>query len=524
MNYDQFVLDQRDMNYKLHRRDVFLRMLYKKNISCNIAPINYETSYDLGILDDLYEVFKSITQSLRSSGGKQFENIIRNCFDYAGVEYNYQCKIKNHIVDFEIPYCNMVISTKTSLRERGLQDMYLNNQYKVLLVTLDNTSCVKKYDNVIVVDPKLKSLHCLIEYIKKIQMEHKTVNILDLFVGCGGFSTGFERACNEASLNVSITGVDIWDKAIQSYSANHPTHKALCADLEKLDVSELPFTRYDIIIGGPPCQAYSIAGSRDPNDPRNTLFKNFVKMVQHFAPRVFVMENVMGILSARLSNGEKAIDIIVSSFESIGGYHVSIWKLNASEYETPQARRRVFIVGCKDGVIEPPHPKSQTPVKTILDENPDPSLFLSDRAVEGINRRKQLMKSQGKGFGAQIINPDNPCYTISARYWKDGYDALVNEHGRLRKLSFGELTRVQSFPDTYTFIGSYKEKVIQIGNAVPVNLAYHVAKQVLHHIFPSTKYHNNTIKELKCECKRRGIKGYSAMKKNDLIELLNKHD
>jgi len=123
------------------------------------------------------------------------------------------------------------------------------------------------------------------------------LNVLDLFCGCGGMSKGL----NDAGFNI-VAGIDIWDVAIKSYQKNF-NHLAICSDLKDLS-PELFNEKYnqqklkiDLIVGGPPCQGMSIAGKRDINDPRNTLFMEYVKYLDYFKPKAFIMENVIGLLS-----------------------------------------------------------------------------------------------------------------------------------------------------------------------------------------------------------------------------------
>ena len=129
-----------------------------------------------------------------------------------------------------------------------------------------------------------------------------TYNTIDLFCGCGGFSYGLEKS----GLNI-IGSVDFWDRAIESYQKNMPNHKALCKDLTKYSPEEFHKEigldkSIDIIAGSPPCQAFSMAGKRDKNDPRNSLFIEYVKYLNYFNPKAFLMENVIGMLSAKLEN------------------------------------------------------------------------------------------------------------------------------------------------------------------------------------------------------------------------------
>lgn len=305
------------------------------------------------------------------------------------------------------------------------------------------------------------------------------LNVLDLFCGAGGMTEGLKK-----TLNV-VCGIDIWDKAIESYSSNHE-HLSLCKDLQVFNPSELDGILnkpIHIITGGPPCQGFSIAGKRDKNDPRNSLFMEFCKYLDYFKPKAFIMENVMGILSMKTNNSEKVIDIIINKLEE--NYNCCINKLYASDFGVPQNRRRVIIVGIRKDLniipseIEPiiKNVSDRIPVSSVLqnEDEIEERYYLSEKAINGINKKKERMKIKKNGFGAQFLKLDKPSYTIPARIWKDGYDALVKyDDNKIRKLSIKELKRIQSFPDDYILVGNNKEQIIQIGNAVACTFAYHL--------------------------------------------------
>jgi len=319
-----------------------------------------------------------------------------------------------------------------------------------------------------------------------IQNNTNKLTVLDLFCGCGGMSKGL----TDAGLDI-IAGIDIWDKAIDNYKKNYH-HKAICEDLTKLPpdlfckIHEINKEGIDIIVGGPPCQSFSIAGRRDKNDPRNSLFIEFVKYLKYFNPKAFIMENVIGILSKKTENNEKVIDIIMEQLTK--DYNCVICKLYASDFEVPQNRRRAIIIGVrKDLNIIPKEPKvileveKRIPVKTILlkKEEIDKSYYLSNLAIEGIKNKKIKSIARGVGFGAQYLNLEKPSFTIPARYWKDGYDALVKySDTEIRRLTILELKRIQSFPDNYIIEGSKKEAIMQIGNAVACRFAFHLGQYI----------------------------------------------
>ena len=295
----------------------------------------------------------------------------------------------------------------------------------------------------------------------------------------------------KAGINI-IAGIDFWDKAIENYRKNH-NHLAICQDLTKFppekfnelyNKNNVPI---DLIVGGPSCQSFSIAGKRDSNDPRDSLFMEYVKYLNFFNPSIFIMENVMGMISKKTTSGKNVIDIIMEQLNK--NYNTIICKLYASDFGVPQNRRRVIIIGIrKDLNIIPTEPKPTTsgskrpPVKTILLslEQIEPSYFLSEKALTGIANKKVKSKAKGAGFGAQYLDPEKPSYTIPARYWKDGYDALVKySETKVRRLTILELKRIQSFPDEYILDGSKKDVIMQIGNAVACKFAFHIGKHII---------------------------------------------
>ena len=198
------------------------------------------------------------------------------------------------------------------------------------------------------------------------------MKVIDLFAGAGGFGLGFQLAGYTVTCSVEI---DKW--ATDTLRENNPNMEVIHEDITTFQSSDTIRQMFDyspdVIIGGPPCQGFSIAGpaQKDPNDPRNSLFRNFVLWVESLNPQIFVMENVKGILSRKNANGESVIDIIQNAFKDLK-YKTEIWEFNAAEYGVPQLRERVFIVGNRLGTTE-----IDEPVKTHFwtDQN---ELFNSD--------------------------------------------------------------------------------------------------------------------------------------------------
>ena len=177
--------------------------------------------------------------------------------------------------------------------------------------------------------------------MKKISNNYK---LLDLFAGCGGLSTGFEMSGYKIALAVEK---DEW--AAETYSFNHPDTKVITKDIRKIRKIKalLPKQKnVDGIIGGPPCQGFSLSGKRDKNDPRNSLFMDFVRFVTELQPSFFVMENVPGILSMKTVKGELVRKVILDEYNK-AGYNATFKILNAAEFGVPQTRTRVIFIGIR---------------------------------------------------------------------------------------------------------------------------------------------------------------------------------
>lgn len=197
----------------------------------------------------------------------------------------------------------------------------------------------------------------------------ESLNCIDLFCGCGGLSLGFERAGFTILL-----GIDVWQDAVTTFNYNHKKSKGICKDLSKLSPweieSELNDNTVDFIMGGPPCQGFSVAGKRIVDDERNKLYKNFVRFVEYFEPKAFMMENVPNILSI---GGGTVKDSIVKDFSDLG-YKVVYKTLTASDYGVPQNRRRAFFIGFKSGkefMFPRPTVKVKVTSKEAISDLPD---------------------------------------------------------------------------------------------------------------------------------------------------------
>jgi len=168
-------------------------------------------------------------------------------------------------------------------------------------------------------------------------------NVIDLFCGAGGLSYGFEKA----GFNI-LLGIDNDAKALQTFEKNHSGAKSICGDITginyKNDIAPLlAGQNVDVIIGGPPCQGFSLSGPRNFNDPRNKLYLSYIRLVEEIQPKAFIIENVPGLVG--LFNGEVK-DNIIETFARMG-YSVKYQILCSADYGVPQSRKRVVFVGVK---------------------------------------------------------------------------------------------------------------------------------------------------------------------------------
>ncbi len=307
--------------------------------------------------------------------------------------------------------------------------------------------------------------------------------VLDLFCGAGGMSTGFRMAEFEV-----ILGIDHIPLFCETFEKND--HKAICKDIRKVSVEDIRKAigdkKVDVVVGGPPCQGFSMAGRRDSKDPRNSLFMEFVRIVDGLKPKFFVIENVPGILTMKTGNGILVKDIILEEFEKIGYKVHPPKKLLAADYGVPQKRRRVFFIGTnttkKIIFPKPTHSKENwIPVSKVLlpKQEVEEIFFHGPKMIEGFFRRLAKNKQKGCGWGAQFLRMNEPSYTISARYWKDGADALVKySDDEIRMLTPQECAAIQTFPKDYIWCGSKREIYTQIGNAVPCLLGKAIAEEI----------------------------------------------
>ena len=197
-------------------------------------------------------------------------------------------------------------------------------------------------------------------------------------------------------------------------------------------------------------------------------------------PEVFVIENVQGLKSMRDERGKLVVDTIKRKAKYMK-YHIQIHLLNAENFGVPQKRKRIFIIGTKEKrKLSIEETKRVLLNKILLEKEKVPQkYFYSPKLINGFKRRDIINKNLGRGFGWRFVNPNETSYTISARYYKDGAEALVKySENEIRKLTLKELILIQSFPRDYKFEEGVIKTYRQIGNAVPPKLAFAVAKSI----------------------------------------------
>jgi len=345
---------------------------------------------------------------------------------------------------------------------------------------------------------------------------------MDLFCGCGGMGLGLHNAGFDV-----VYANDINGDALNTYRHNLPTKIVEEGDITKIKHSNvlksLNGKKIDIITAGTPCQGFSSVGRRNPNDPRNKLFLQLLKFVKVFKPKLFVMENVPGILT--MENG-KVVEMIENSFSKIG-YNIQTKIMSASEFGVPQERKRIFLVGTKEKI--PPEklfPNTKRRKVSASDA-------LSDLEFLGIGKKATTYKTKAKSryqsrmrknsrsvFNHESCNHDIKIQNRFARIppGKNGGKVLKNSGTKKRiyhKLHAGkvsktvttipedfihykqnriptvrEMARLQSFPDDFQFFGPRMAggkrrrkscpQYTQVANAVPPLMAEAVFRKIKH--------------------------------------------
>lgn len=321
------------------------------------------------------------------------------------------------------------------------------------------------------------------------------MDLISLFSGCGGLDLGFEKA----GFNVILANE--YDQTIcPTFLANHSKTKLLQGDIRKIPTEEFP-KFIDGIIGGPPCQSWSEAGSlKGINDKRGQLFYDYIRILRHCQPKFFLAENVSGMLSSR---HDSAVKEFVELFSECG-YEVSVNLVNAKNYGVAQERKRVFYIGFrKDLNVNFEFPKGST----FLDKDKltlrDVIWDLQFSAISAAEKNYHNPKAENNNeYFTGSFSPifmsrnrvkswDEQAFTVQAsgrqcqlhpqapkmeKFGKNDVRFVAGKENLYRRMTIREIARIQGFPDDFKFI--YKntnDAYKMIGNAVPVNLAYEIA-------------------------------------------------
>jgi len=369
-------------------------------------------------------------------------------------------------------------------------------------------------------------------------IKKKKLKVIDLFSGVGGLSYGFAHDDNFEI----VAANEILPNMAKAYSLNHPTAKVYAEDIQDFNAQKIEkdlnitANDIDIIVGGPPCQAYSTVGKRLIDDPRGKLFQEYYRVLKEFNPKLFLFENVKGLLS--MQDGE-LLKTIILLFESLG-YKVQYKLLNAADYGAPQIRERVVIIGSKlENNFQYPEPTHYNPEETldIFNYTLQPYLTLeqaisdlpfiksSEESFEYASEpQNDFQKFMRKNAPTKLMDHNSPNNnpklvkimellpdggtpedlpkslrptsgfknTYCRLWWKRPATTITRNlstpsssrciHPKApRPLTTREGARIQCFPDMYQFYGSRGDRNLQIGNAVPTFLSSAVAKAILDH-------------------------------------------
>ena len=332
--------------------------------------------------------------------------------------------------------------------------------------------------------------------------EH-SYTFIDLFSGAGGLMRGFINAGFSP-----LFAVEMWEPAVETHKLNYPQIPVWNEDIRTIDNGRLRLYKgaVDVIIGGPPCQGFSTIGKRLIKDPRNELVFEFIRFVDVIKPKIFLMENVRGLLSSDGGNIKRAIEL---EFKKIG-YNVISQVLCAADYGVPQMRNRIFFIGTRNDLdITPSFPAATrkkdnyaTVGEAINDlvgkENLVPN-HVPMRHNATVEARISYIR-EGEGIpreglpanvalGSRSDYRDNKIKNFSHVYRRlsrgrpattmvPGHNAFPLHPTENRSLTVREAARIQTFPDDVVFCGTRQNQCIQVGNAVPVLLAEQLAKQI----------------------------------------------
>lgn len=319
--------------------------------------------------------------------------------------------------------------------------------------------------------------------------------VISTFAGCGGSSLGYSMAGYRELLAVE------WEQnAVDTFQVNFPDVPVYHGDIANLTVDEclrlanIEPGQLDVFDGSPPCQGFSTAGKRMLDDPRNGLFREYVRLLRGLLPRVFVMENVSGMVKGKM----RLVFVEILRELKASGYRVSARLMNAMYFGVPQSRARMIFVGVRDDLgIDPSHPKATAVPLTVRDAWEGIANSQSDINAatypdgKSQDRLLRLMKpweqgskytANGSMFGLKRLDFARPSRTV-LREDGGGQSCACCHPIEHRRVTIPELRRIGSYPDQFQFCGAYREQWARIGNSVPPlfmrAIAQHIRDEIL---------------------------------------------
>lgn len=331
--------------------------------------------------------------------------------------------------------------------------------------------------------PSALEFNSIMQFAESVPFEDKRkapqFTFIDLFAGIGGIRIPFQE------LGGKCVFTSEWDKFAQkTYRVNFGEEPQ--GDITKIDAKDIP--DFDILLGGFPCQPFSQAGLKKGfSDTRGTLFFEIERIIQEKKPKAFLLENVKQLKG---HDKGRTLKVILEHIDALN-YYVKAEVLRAGDFGVPQNRERIYIVGISkdyydlpnDYDFEFPRPTyEKTRLGDILEHNVDDKYTISDALWDGHQRRKKEHLEKGNGFGFSLFNEESEyTNTISARYYKDGSEILINqgEGNNPRKLTPRECARLQGFPEEFIITVSDTQAYKQFGNSVAVPVIRAVAKRII---------------------------------------------
>lgn len=305
----------------------------------------------------------------------------------------------------------------------------------------------------------------------------KTYNAIDLFAGIGGIRIGFNKAFND-NLNFVFSS-EMDERAQETYNLNFNEYPS--GDITKIKEENIPV--HDILLGGFPCQAFSIAGHQKGFlDTRGTLFFDIVRIVKFHNPEVVFLENVKNLQS---HDGGRTFKVILETLKELD-YKIYYQVLNAKNYDLPQNRERIYIVCFKNKDANFSFPKAKVPVKTIsscLQSNVDKKYYyegkpLFDRIKDDVIDENIIYQWRRKYVRA---NKSGVCPTLTANMGGGGHNVpIIKDKYGLRKLTPRECGNFQGFPSSFKLPDLMADSHLykQFGNSVPVSVIFEIAKEI----------------------------------------------